>query len=189
MAEQAQVSSIDAIEAFRSNLIVFLTKARPTLEEVCNEVMRTKVWLQNDQRNFWDNQLRLRRRELERAQAELFSAKLSKLQQATGVQEMAFHRAQRAVREAEEKLVVLKKWSRELEHLSAPMLKLVEQLHGFMTTDMVRAGAYLAQAVQTLEAYADVTRPGNRTAPSMPAESGDESSAPAGEAAPEPKSE
>src|SRR3954454_6991525 len=160
MAEQAQVTSVEAIEAFRANLIVYLTKAKPTLEEVFSEIQRTKTWLQNDQRNYWDNQMRLRRRELERSQAELFSAKLSKLQQATGIQEMAFHRAQRAVREAEEKLALLKQWNRELENRSAPMLKLVEQLHGYMTADMLKAGAYLAQAVQTLEAYAGVPNPG-----------------------------
>jgi Tfp pilus assembly protein PilX len=97
---------------------------------------------------------------MERAQAELFSARLSKLQQATGVQEMAFHRAQQAVREAEEKMALLKKWTRELENRSEPLVRLVDQLHGFLTTDMNRAVAYLAQVVQTLDAYADVSAPG-----------------------------
>jgi hypothetical protein len=160
MAERAQVTSVDAIEAFRANLIVYLSKARPTLEEAASEVMRTRVWLENEQRNYWEKELRLRKRELERTQAELFSARLSKLQQATGVQEMAFHRAQRAIREAEAKIAVLKKWTRELENQSEPLVKLVDQLHGFVTTDMVKAVAYLAQVVQTLEAYAGIAVPG-----------------------------
>src|SRR2546430_2764198 len=115
MAEQAKVTSVAAIESFRASLILFLSKARPTLEEVSGDVLRTKVWVQTDQRNYWDKQMRLRARNLERAQAELFSAKLSKLQNATAAQEMALHRAQRAIREAEDKQRMVKKWDRELE--------------------------------------------------------------------------
>ena len=55
---------------------------------------------QHDQRNFWNQQMKLRARELERAQQELFSARMSKIQKATAAQELALHRAQRAVREA-----------------------------------------------------------------------------------------
>src|SRR2546427_787527 len=112
MAEQAQVTSVEALESFRASLILFLSKARPTLEEVSNEVLRTRLWLQNDQRNYWERQMRLRARELERAKQELFSARLSKLQKATAAQEMALHRAQSAVAEAEEKQRLLKKGDR-----------------------------------------------------------------------------
>src|SRR5213593_254717 len=116
MAEQqAQVTSVDAIEAFRSSLIVFLSKARPTLEEISSDVLRTRSWLENDQRDHWTRELKRRLRELEQAQAELFSARLSRLQQPTAAQHMAAQRAQHAVREAEEKQRVLKKWQRELE--------------------------------------------------------------------------
>ena len=43
MAERAQVTSVEAIESFRASLIVFLSKVRPTLEEVSDEVMRAAV--------------------------------------------------------------------------------------------------------------------------------------------------
>src|SRR5437762_3928736 len=112
MAEQAQVTSIDAIEAFRSSLILFLSKARPTLEEISSDVLRTRMWLENDQRDHWANEMRRRARDLEQAQAELFSARLSQLQQATASQYMAAHRAQAADREAEEKQKLQKKWKR-----------------------------------------------------------------------------
>src|ERR1051326_5682638 len=48
MPERAQVTSVEAIEAFRASLILFLSKARPTLEEVSGDVLRTKLWLQHD---------------------------------------------------------------------------------------------------------------------------------------------
>jgi hypothetical protein len=156
MAERAQVTSVEAIEAFRAALIIFLSKARPTLEEVSHDVSRTKIWVQVEQRNHWDKEKKIRLRALERAQAELFSARLSNLQEATGLQEMLFHRAQRAVREVEEKQAMIKKWDRELENRTEPMLKLVDQLHGYLTTDLTRAAAYLGEVVKALEAYADI---------------------------------
>src|SRR5947199_2582969 len=164
MPEQAQVTSVDAIESFRSSLIVFLSKARPTLEEISSDVLRTRQWLENDQREHWDREMRRRRRDLDQAQAELFTARLSRLQQATAAQHMAVHRAQHAVREAEEKLKLLKKWGRELELRTEPMVKLIDQLHGFLNTDMIKAVAYLAEVIETLQAYAEVHAPGGAMA-------------------------
>src|SRR5437870_9118751 len=168
MPEQAQVTSVDAIESFRSSLIVFLSKARPTLEEISSDVLRTRQWLETDQREHWDREMRRRRRDLDQAQAELFSARLSKLQQASAAQYMAVHRAQHAVREAEEKLKLLKKWGRELELRTEPMVKLIDQLHGFLNSEMVKAVAYLADMIETLQAYADVRQSGVAAAPDLP---------------------
>ena len=160
MPERAQVTSVEAIEAFRASLILFLSKARPTLEEVSGDVLRTKLWLQHDQRDYWEKQMKLRSRELERAQSELFSARISQLQVVNAAQELALHRAQRSVREAESKLRLLKKWDRELENRTDPLVKQVEQLHGFLTTEMVRANALLVEMVRTLEAYSQVAPSG-----------------------------
>src|SRR5947207_7746569 len=156
MEQRAQVTSVEAIEAFRSCLILFLSKARPALEEVMNEVVRTRAWLQTDQRVHWEKENKVKRRELEQAQAELFSARVSNLQEASALQQMAVQRAQRAVQHAEDKLRLLKKWERELDNRSEPLLKLVEQLHGFLSTDMVRAVAFLTEMIKTLQAYAEV---------------------------------
>jgi hypothetical protein len=178
MAQQAQITSVEAIEAFRANVILYLSKARPVLEEVSADVLRTKLWLQHDQRQRWENELRLRNRRLEEAKAELFNAKLSQFQQNTALPHMVMQRAQQAVKEAEAKLAVLKKWERELENRTDPLTKQVEQLHGFLTTDMTRAAAYLAQVVKTLDAYADVLAPSGSAA-STPAPGGESENTPA----------
>jgi hypothetical protein len=73
---------------------------------------------------------------------------------------MAVQRAERTNREAEAKMAVLKKWDRELENRTDPLVKQVTQFHSFLATDMKRAVAYLDQAVKTLEAYAGVPTPG-----------------------------
>jgi hypothetical protein len=160
MAERAQVSSVETVEAFRADLIVYLSKVRAAIEEASDEVLRTRLWVQNDQRRFWQGELRARYRKLEEARSELFSARLSQFHEATDLRLMTMQRAERAHREAEAKLAVLKKWDRGLESQTDPLVKQVAQFHSFLTTDMGRATAYLAQAVRALEAYAGVPTPG-----------------------------
>jgi len=160
MSNQAQITSIESLETFRADLVVFLSQMQPVMDEAGGEVTRMKFWLQNEQREFWEGQLRRRRRRLEEAQAEWLNARLSTLQVSSSAQQFAVQRAQRAVHEAEEKLALLKKWDRELENLTDPLLKPVGQLQGFLATDMNKAVAYLAQSIQALEAYTDVAAPG-----------------------------
>ncbi len=159
MAERAHVTSVDAVEAFRADLIVYLTRTRAVLEEATDEVVRTRLWVQNDQRRVWEEELRRRHRKLEEAKAEMFSSRLSQFHGSSSLQLMALQRAERAYREAEAKLMLLKKWGRELENLSDPLVKQVGQFHGFLTTNMGRAVAYLALVVRALEAYANVPSP------------------------------
>jgi hypothetical protein len=159
MPERAHVTSIDALEAFRSTLIIYLTKARPTLDEVGAEVVRTRSWLEDEQRNHWDNELRRRTRALEEAQAALFSARLSSFREASSVEQMAVHRAKRAFDEAQDKLRVIKKWSRDFDNRVDPLLKQTEKLQTVLAHDMVQAIAFLTQAINSLHAYAGVALP------------------------------
>lgn len=167
MAGQAQITSVEALEAFRSDLIVYLSQMQPVLDEIGSDVVRMKFWLQNDQRQLWEGQLRQRRRKLEEAQAELFNARLSTFQDSTILPQMAVQKAQRAVEEAEQKMAALKKWERELEAQSTPLVKQVDQLKGFLTSDMNQAITYLTQVIKTLEAYKEVVPTGS-SAPNTP---------------------
>jgi len=161
MAEQAQVTSIEAIEAFRAALIVYLSQMRPVLEEAGRGGIQTQLWLENDRQRFWQTELRKRHRKLEEARLELFNATLSKLQEASQLHQFAVQKAQRAVEEAEAKLRVIKNWERELEDRTAPLVKMVEQLHGFLNTDMTKAVAHLDQIINVLDAYQNMGTGGN----------------------------
>jgi len=156
MADRAQVTSVEAIESFRSALVIYLSKARPALEEISNEVLRSKQWLQNDQRRLWEGEMKARSKKLERAKAELFSVSMSKFQEVSAAQQLLVHRAKHACEEAEKKLALLKKWDHELENRAEPLVKQVDQFLSFVTTDLPRAIAYLTQVIRSLEAYADV---------------------------------
>ena len=159
MAEKAVVSSVDAIEMFRSTLIVYLSKARPTLEEVSAEVMRLRSWVENDQRNFWESQFKRRSKELQEAQAALFSSRIGLLKKESAAEQMAVHKARRALDEADLKIRVLKRWRRDFEGTVQPLVKQMEKLHTVLSNDMPKATAYLAQVVKTLASYADRSAP------------------------------
>ena len=169
MSEQSKVTSVEALESLRSSLIIFLSKARPALEEASQDVVRTRLWLHTDQRNCWEKQARKRSIELEEAKQELFNARLSSLQEATASQFLALRRAQRALGEAEGKLGLLKKWDRQLENDVAPLVKQLDNLQAFLSSEMPKAAAYLAESVKILEAYASVAPP-TSSSPSASAE-------------------
>lgn len=166
MATQVKVTSIDALESFRASLIVFLTKAHQSLDEVGDEVRRTRLWLQNDQRLHWEGELRRRRRTLDQAQQELLSARLAELRSTTSAQQTAVLKAKRAVADAEDKLRTVKLWNRDFESTSDPLLRKLQSLRFFLDHDMPKAIAYLMQAQKTLETYTMTPTPGTPTVPS-----------------------
>jgi hypothetical protein len=169
MPDQAHVTSLEALEKFRATLITYINKARPTLEEISGEILRTRLWLQNDQRVHWEGQLRRRTKELEMAQQSLSTARFSNLRDATTSEVMAVKKAKRAQEEGEEKLKRLKHWDRDYDHRVQPMAKELEKLQGLLANDMMQAAAYLARVIDTLSKYADVS-PGSALAlPELPA--------------------
>jgi len=156
MPDRAHVTSVDALESFRSSLIVYLSKARPTLEEVSADVQRTRGWLESEQRTYWENEFRRRSRALDEAQAALFSSRISKLRDVSAAEQMAVQRAKRALDEADAKLRAVKQWNRVFDNRVGPLVKQMEKLHSVLANDMVKAVAFLAQAIDTLHNYAGI---------------------------------
>jgi hypothetical protein len=158
MPERAHVTSVEALEAFRACLIVYLSRVRPALEEVGSDLMRIRLWLEHDQRRHWENQIRLRSRRLQEAEANLFSARLSPLRDASAVEQAAVLQARRALGEAEDKLRRVKAWTRDLNSKTEPMIRPLSALESLLAHDMARAVAWLTEAVRNLEAYSEVRR-------------------------------
>jgi hypothetical protein len=173
MSGSAQVTSVDAIEIFRASLVLYLSKARPAIQQVCAEAQRTRIWVQTTQRQFWDHQLRLRQRKLEEAKEALFNARISQFNQSTLLETMAVQRAQRAVEEAEQKLVMLKKWAHEIENRADPLVKQLDQFHAFLSTDMGDAVVLLAELVKALDAYTNSVSMGGGPAATPPPSGGE----------------
>ena len=159
MPQTAKVTSIEAIDAFKASLIVYLEKAGCVLDDVSDDVVRTRIWLQTDRQLHWKNQAHQRTRELAQAEQELLTARLSGLEEAIKARQMTVNKARLALREAEERLARVKQWMRQFETQVESRAKVVTQLRHSLAHDMRKAVAFLEGAAATLAAYADMAPP------------------------------
>ena len=149
----AHVTNLESLERFRSSLVIFLERANLILDEVGEEVKRTRIWLQTEQRLKLALEMKRIHRELEMLEAELFSARLSDLaQKKTGVQ-MLVNQKRRETRELEETQRKVAGWLRGYDSIVETEAKKVEKLRHHLDTDMVRAVTYLKEAILQLNAY------------------------------------
>lgn len=167
MSDRAEVSSIDAIADFRTALLVYISKVRPLLDDSADEIFRTREWLRVTQRVHWENQVRLRTRELTDAQQALFSAEMARLRPATNAEIVAVQKARRALAAAEEKLRTLKRVGTNFEKEAVPRLKQVENLRSVVATDLQEAVHFLERIVGTLDRY--VNTPAGTNIAAVPA--------------------
>jgi hypothetical protein len=168
MANQARVTSTEALESFRASLIVFLSKARRSVDDVGDNVRRTRQWLQHDQRTHWEGEMRRRTKALEQAEHELMSVKLGATnhqQSALMARQAAVNKAKRALQESEDKLRVVKKWAQNFDRSAEPAVRRLESLRELLNQDMPKAITFLTTAQRTLEAYADMKAPSAESTP------------------------
>jgi len=163
MSPTAKVTSIEAIEAFKTSLIVYFEKAGCVLDDVSDDVVRTRIWLQSDRQLHWKNQTRQRTLALAQAEQELLTARLSGLEEAIKARQMAVNKARLDLREAEERLTRVKQWMRQFETQVESRAKVVTQLRHSLAHDMRKAVAFLEGAATTLAAYAEMAPPAPRT--------------------------
>ncbi|MCP5519763.1 MAG: hypothetical protein H7A45_21190 [Verrucomicrobiales bacterium] len=156
MADRAKVTSIEAVESFRTRLLVYLEKAGNALDEISEEVRRTKGWLDHDRRDFWQRETVRRAKVLEQRQQELFSARISGLAEATQVQQMAVQKARRELQAAEDRLRQVRRWVRQYDSRVDPLAREVEKLRGVLGQEMRQAEIVLRETVRILDAYAGV---------------------------------
>ena len=169
MSLQAKVTSVDALDTFRAGLMIFQSKARRALDDASDELRRTRMWLQHEQRTRWEGELKKRSRTLDQAVQELVSAKLSSMRDNITFQQNAVRKAKAAVAEAEEKLRHIKKWNQNFDAMADPMAKRLDGLRQFLDYNLPKGITFLVQAARTLDAYAETHEPKSEPAPATDA--------------------
>lgn len=167
MPDSANIASIEALEAFRSRLIVYLNNVRPALDEVRGEIIRARLWLEGDRQSHWEAQIRRRTMQLQDAEAELFKLRISAVENAMQVAQQNVRKCRQAVLEAEAKLKAVKKWINTFEQDVGPFLKQIERLRDMLATNMDEAVFELTRMVAVLSEYAEM-RPATSGAPISP---------------------
>lgn len=169
MATQAKVTSLEALDALRSSLIVFISKGRRALDDVTEEGRRMKQWLQQEQRARWEMEIRARTKKLEQAEQELLSARLAGHREALIVRQATVQKHKQALAEAEGKLRAVKQWAIRYDNTADPVFRRLEDLRQYLESDLPQATAYLANAQKALEGYAEPSAPSSsEPAPAAP---------------------
>jgi hypothetical protein len=171
MDGQANVSSIDALESFRADLIQFLEKARVALEDAESEVRRTRTWLDVDRSNHWTAQMKLRLKQLEQAEAEFYNARITRPNENHASHKMAVAKAQRRIEEAEEKLQVLKRWRLQFDNRATPLLRRLDPAFFLVGTHLPKGVHTLGESIKALQDYAEKF---SATKPAAPTTDGEE---------------
>ena len=163
MADQAKVASIDSLESFRNSLVIFMERVSRSIDEVGDTVRRTRHWVQDEQYNYWISEKRRRERKLEQAEQELYSSRLSTLQDASTEAQMNVRRANRAIEEVDEKIRLIKKWARDYDSTVEPLARRLDTLQDLVTTKYPKAINYLVRTIETLESYAQASVQNNNS--------------------------
>ena len=159
MSEQARITSVEAIEAFRADLLVYLEKARNVVDEVSEEVTRTRAWLQDDRSRHWAQQVKRRTMELQERQQELFTAQIANVRHNIQAELVAVRRAKQSLEEAEAKVKAVKQCVRDYPIEVEPLARHADLLRHALVSDMGKAVVLLSQTIESLHAYAEMKVP------------------------------
>ena len=156
MGEQAAVQSVEALREFRIALATFAEEAMAALGAVDMEVRRTIQWVQYDRRPYWQEQIKRRREQVSMAQAEVFRRKLQKTDDYTPAmseQKELLRKAEAALREAEHRAGLVKKWEPALQQAALEYRATTRRISNLASGEVPRAIAVLSRMVEALEAY------------------------------------
>ncbi|MEM7010320.1 MAG: hypothetical protein AAF585_02450 [Verrucomicrobiota bacterium] len=156
---KANITNLDALDSFRSALIRFLEKAKISLDEVGDEVTRTRVWLNSEQSQYWKTEIRKYSRKLEDAQQALFSAELSEMRESSSFEQRQVQAMRSRLRNGEDKLRTVQKYSRNYDAAVEPLGKSVDRLRSFFEHEMPKAMLFLNNAIKALDDYARMNQP------------------------------
>lgn len=172
MSEQAKISSIEALESFRADLIQYIAKARVALEDMEGDVRRTQTWLDTDRKQHWEGRMKTWLKKLHQAEQELYSANLTNPRASNAFQKMAVLKARRKVEEAEEKIRVVKKWRQTFENRATPLLRQLDPMFHLVGQHLPKGVYSLGESIKALQDYAGTNVPPQAATP--PVEAGGE---------------
>ncbi len=170
MGQRAKVTSIDAVEDFAAALRSFQHEASRILESLQLGIHRTVQWIQQDQRQYWKQQLRRSEQKVQEAKLALERCQIFKGggdQRAACVEEKrALERAKRRQQLCREKIETVRRWSREIERAVLEYKAGVGELRQWLETDAARTLGLLERISRILEEYT-VAEPSPQTAAAL----------------------
>jgi hypothetical protein len=170
MSESAQVHSIELLKRLHGVLARFGVDAQAALDSGAGEVRRAGAALA-ERLKYWQQQSHKRQEELNQARAALSHARALRKGQSIGCveQELAVRKAQERLREAEGKILAVRRWQRELPELVKEFEGPARALSGYLEADLRQTLVLLEAKVAALQAYLAVVSPTGAQAAPVPA--------------------
>ncbi|MCR4410936.1 MAG: hypothetical protein NUV77_00760 [Thermoguttaceae bacterium] len=174
MTRQARLTAIEAVPAMSAALVRFGEDARAALAELDMAIRRAVQWIEHDQSDYWQREIRRGWDRVTEARNVLEAAKSARRfadhEPTCLVEQRALEAAQRRLRLAQDKASLVQRWARELQHELAEYRGATGQLAQWLDADLPRATAALARMTRALEAYVEAGTP----AEALPAVPNDE---------------
>jgi hypothetical protein len=160
MSPSAQVYSVDLLRRLHAALARFGIDAQSALDSGAAEVRRAHAAL-DERLDYWRHQVNKRQEDVNRARADLSHARALAESRHTGCveQELALRKALDRLREAEEKVVTVRRWQRDLPTIVKDLEGPARALSGFLDADLRQAVVLLENKIAALEAYIAIASP------------------------------
>jgi hypothetical protein len=158
VSNSAQVTSIDAIVAFRAALRTFQDQAGRAMISLEEQALGALNWLEHDAPAYWRGQVRRCYDEVARTRTALETCRMRAVgdHRPACLEEQEAHRqAQRKLHEAEAKLEVVRRWrqkvAEELDEYRGRVMRFRESVEA----GLPRSLALLDRTIATLDSYVD----------------------------------
>jgi hypothetical protein len=163
MRPGANVKSIEALTGFRAALAVFDDGAGQALSSIHSEIQDFVEWLEIDMMKFWRAEIRNREQHVVDAKADLhrcLSATVDAHRTPSCYQEKKIlDAAKKRLREAEDKLAVVRRWIPVVRQAVVEYRMKVQPLETALSGDLPAAMGFLDASVRRLEEYLSVAPP------------------------------
>ena len=95
--------------------MLFIEKANTSVDEVSEQVKRTRIWLQSEQKLNLQREIHRKNKEMELVEAEFYSARLADATERKSGIQMRLRRLKQEIREIEEKIRAVQAWTRHYD--------------------------------------------------------------------------
>jgi len=157
MPEGARVDSLETLRAFKVALFKFQEAAQAALGDAEADATRTLMWVENEQEAYWRGQIRKAEQYVVRCKEAVRMKKIFKdsagREQSAVDEEKALKIAMQKLAEAQSKLVLVKRWTRQLQKEIELYKGGVQRFTTTVFSEIPSAAAHLESLAGKLDAY------------------------------------
>ena len=158
MSNAANVTSLDALRQFQSELRRYEVSVRSILESLTGQAHRAQDWIEHDRAKYWPREAMKAEDRIAEARADLQRAKMAALEgqhKSCLDEKKAVERAVNRLRLCEEKVRVTKHWRNQMRHKSEEFSGKMARMQNYLDNDLPRAQAALGRVIAALEKYTE----------------------------------